>query len=268
MGMCGERTGIMIRFLAIFLITATIQAALTGTDRGTGTNATSATTFTLSPASNFTAGAMAVLVIAADNSVSGGATENFTSVTDSLGNTWTEQNTVIFDNGAANAGVQGAFYTTLQNAGTLQTGTVITVTFADTNPMEAWTLMEVTAGAGKIVGVVRSGDGATHTGTTPTVTTSSITNTNMVIGGLFNEQGTVQTVTEDGDTTNGTWSTQQTNEVATTGAGMTVSSQRKIVTATATQTFNPTLGTSSDVILGWLELAEVSAYTSGFFQLF
>lgn len=60
--------------------------ALTGTDRGTGTHKTSASSFTLNPGSNFTAGALAVLCIAADNSSTGGSTNNISSVTDSLGN--------------------------------------------------------------------------------------------------------------------------------------------------------------------------------------
>lgn len=231
------------------------HAALTGTDRGTGTGSASSTTFTFSPASNFSAGTMAVLVIAADNPASG---ENFTSVTDTLGNTWTEQNTCVQDPAGAGAGVQGAFYTTLQNGGTLQTSTVITVTYGANTPAEAYTLMEVAPSGGNVVEFVTFGDGTGSSTSTPTVTTGTITNTNMVIGGLFNEQGTGQTVTEDGDTTNGTWSTQQTNEVGTTDTGMTVASQRKVVTSTATQTYNLTLGVASDVILGWIEVREVS----------
>jgi len=85
----------------------------------------------------------------------------------------------------------------------------------------------------------------------------------MALGGLFNEYGTAQTVTQDGDTTNGNWSAQQTNEVGSTTSGQTVASQRKVVNADGDQTYNPTLGTSSDVILGWIQLREVLP-SSGF----
>lgn len=261
----GSKNGQLL-ICALVLLAVPSHGTLTGTDRGTGTNTTSATTTTLSPASNFSAGSMAVLIIAADNPASG---ENFSSVTDTLGNTWVEQNTSVQDPGAAGAGVQGAFYTTLQNGGTLTTGTTITITWSGNVPADCWTLMEITPGAGSVVEFVTSGDGTGSSTASPTVTTGSITNTNMVIGGLFNEQGTGQTVTQDGDTTNGNWSTQQTTEIGTTDTGMTVASQRKVVTATATQTYNPTLGVASDVILGWIELREVPAVNPGrFFLLF
>ncbi len=232
--------------------------AITGTDRGSGNSNASATTFTLSPASNFAAGSWAVLVVAADNSSSGGAIHEITSVTDTHGNVWTPRIAPLFDNGGVSAGVQGAIFTTPMAAGTLTTGSTITVNITTASTAEAWTLMEIVPTAGKVISYVT---GAVNTGAAtnaPTVTTSSITSGNMVIGALFNEYGTAQTVTGDGDSTNGSWSAQQTNEIGTTAAGMTVSSQRKIVTSTATQTFNPTLGTSSDVILGWIELTEIA----------
>jgi hypothetical protein len=230
--------------------------AITCTARGTYNNNTSATTSTFSPSGNFAAGSWAVLVLSADNSGTSGTAENFTSVTDSLGNTWTERNTCIYDPGAANAGIQGSFYTTDQSAGTLTTGTTITVTFGAATVADCGALWEVIPTSGYAIAFGTFADGTGSATTTPTVTTSSITSGDIVIGGLFNEYGTAQTVTEDGDATNGAWSTQQTNEVGTTGSGNTVSSQYKVVTATATQTYNPTLGTSSDVILAWVSLTE------------
>jgi hypothetical protein len=230
--------------------------AITGTDRGTGTHNTSALSFTLSPASNLAAGSWAVLVIAVDNADTSGAAHSTFTVTDSLGNTWTRRISPLYDPGTASSGVEGAIFTTPQNGGTLTTGTTITVTFDASTTAKAWTLMEVVPSSGFYLKYVTGGVNTGSATTTPTVTTGSIDNGNIVIGGLFNEQGTGQTVTGDGDTTNGSWSTQQTAEVGTTAAGMTVSSQRKVVTATATQTFNPTLGVSSDVILGWIQLTE------------
>lgn len=237
--------------------------ALVGTDRGTGTHNTSALTFTLSPASNFAAG-KAVLTIACDNADSGGAAHSTFAVTDTLGNTWTRRISPLFDPGAAAAGVEGAVFDTDQNGGLLQTSTVITVTFDIATIAKGWTLQQVSSNAGGTVQYVTGGVNTGAATATPTVTTGSIASGDMVIGCLFNEQGTGQTVTGDSDTTNGSWSAQQTAEIGTTAAGVTVSSQRKVVTATATQTFNPTLGVSSDVILGWVQYHEATstAYTA------
>jgi hypothetical protein len=234
--------------------------AISGTDRGTGTHNTSALSFTLSPGSNFGGSqnsTMAVLVIACDNSDSSGTAHSTYTVTDTLGNTWTRRVAALYDPGAASAGVEGAVFTTLMNGGLLTTGTTITVTYDANTTAKAWTLMEISPTDSTYrITYVSEGDGTGSFTNAPTVTTGSITNGNMVIGCLFNEQGTGQTVTGDGDATNGSWSTQQTAEIGTTAAGMTVSSQRKVVTATATQTFNPTLGVSSDVILSWMQLSE------------
>src|SRR5678815_4287290 len=143
--------------------------ALTITARGTGTHNTSASSFTLSPGSNCTAGAKVVLCVAADNSSSGGSTNDFTTVTDGLGNTWVKRQSPVFDNGAASAGVQGAIYDTDQSVGTLQTSTVITVNFGSSPTAKTWTLTEVNHGAGATTEFRTGGDksaGATGTALT------------------------------------------------------------------------------------------------------
>lgn len=234
--------------------------ALTGTDRGTGKHQTSASSFTLNPGSNFTAGALAVLCIAADNSSTGGSTNNISSVTDSLGNLWRARQLPIFDNGSASAGVQGGIFTTDQSAGTLQTGTTVTVSFGAATVAKTWTLMEVTAAAGSQALVLT---GANATGQTsslaPTVTTGTIEVGDMVIAMVAMEAGTTQTLTSDADTTNGTWSAAQYNEIGSTTSGSAIGSQRKVQTTTAsTQTFNPTLGLPCDLICSWISVREIA----------
>lgn len=230
--------------------------AITATARGTYTDNAGSTTSTFSPSGNFASGSWAVIFIAADNSASAGGSNNITSVTDDLGNTWTKRNNALYDPGAANAGVQGASFTCPMDKGPLTTSTVITVTFGAATTADCGVLWEVTPSAGWQLAY---GTGAVGTGsatTTPTVTTSSITSGNIVFGGLFNEEGTGQVVTGDADASSGSWSTQQTAAIGTGATGMVVQSQYKVVTGTATQTFNPTLGTSSDVILGWISMFE------------
>lgn len=231
--------------------------ALTGTDRGTGTHNTAATSFTGSPGSNLTAGAMAVMVIASDNAGTLGALMATFTVTDTKGNTWTRRQSPLNDPGAAGQGVEGAIFTTPQNGGALTTGDTITVSFSDSPTAKTWTLMEVTAGAGNEVAYVTGNIGTGGTGTSsPTITTGTITDANMVIGALFLESGASTTITEDSDTTNGSWSTQQQAKIGSAAAGTCAASQRKVVTATATQTYNPTLSVSPDLALAWIELRE------------
>lgn len=235
--------------------------ALVGTDRGTGTNGSTGTSFTLAPTSNFGGGFpnAAVLVIASDNSASGGTAYGTHTVTDTIGNTWVRVLTALYDPGAANAGVYGSVFLTHQDVGTLQTTTTITVSYGGDAPtVKAWTLMEI--GSNVTGGCPLFLSSGTNTGsatTTPTVNISVLTAGDMAIGCLFNEYGTAQTITGDADATSGSWSTQQTAEIGSTAAGMSVSSQRKVTTAAGTQTYNPTLATSSDVILGWLTFGEV-----------
>lgn len=233
--------------------------ALTGTDRGTGTHNTAATSFTAVPASNFADG-MAVMCIAADNAASSGVQFGTWTVTDTKGNTWTLRQNALVDPGAASAGQAGAIFTTPQNGGLLTTGDTITVSFgSDTPTAKTWTLMEVTAGAGNTVGYVTGGVGTGGTGTTsPTITTGTIPVGDMAIAALFLEAGTTEVVTGDADTTNGSWSTKQTAQIGTTTSGSVCSTQRKVQTTTGSaQTYNPTLSILGDLCLAWIELTEI-----------
>lgn len=228
------------------------------TNRGSGNHNTSALSFTLSPASNLAAGSWAVLCVAADNSGASGTNNNFTTVTDSIGNTWTLRRSPVFDNGAASAGIQGAIYTTNQSVGALQTGTVITVNFTDATVAKTWTLTEVTAGAGETVEYVTGGDKAA--GATGTVLTTGATGTinigEAVLAAFFIEAGTTQTLNAaDTDTTNGSWTTNQYNEIGSTTSGAVIVSQGKVqTTAASTQTYDVTLGLSSDYHGSWVVL--------------
>lgn len=240
--------------------------ALTVAARGTGTHNASATTFTLSPASNLAAGSWAVLVISADNAHTGGTAFTTFTVTDDKANIWTRRVGPLYDPGAANAGVEGAQFTTDMAGGTLLSSTVITVTFDTAATAKAWVMWEVVPAAGKVVsagGAIPNGVSAGAATTTPTVTTDVLTSADVLIGALHNEYGTAQTVTADADSSNGSWSAQQLAKIGTTAAGMTVASQVKVVTATATQTYNPTLGTSSNVILSWIALFEIPLLSVG-----
>lgn len=231
--------------------------ALTGTDRGSGSGTTSATTYVMSPTTNFTAGSFGVLVIAADNAGAGGATTVFpTSITDSKGNVWTLRQQGVNDPGAASAGVDLAIYTAPIMTALLTTDNV-TVTWAGAVSVasKAHVFHEVTAATGFTPSYVTGAVSAAFSTGTPTVTTGTIANGDMVIGGGGAESA--DTWAGDADATSGSWSTHQHAAGGTGTTGMSVTSQRKVVTAAATQTYNPTL-TAADNLLAWIELTEIA----------
>lgn len=244
---------------ALFLLLAcawTTQAAITVQSRGTGGNTTGATSVTVTPASNLAAGSMGVIVVAADNAgAAGSATNCNASMTDSVGNTWTRRLDVLFDNGAASAGIELCMYTgALTTAFT--TANNVVVGFGNSVTAKSWALTEIvpTSALTHSISFVTGAGGTGATSGTPTVTTSSINNGNVVIGGGASESSL--TWTGDADTTNGSWTNEQEIGNGTGTSGAAVTSQAKVVTATATQTYNPTL-TSADQIIGWIQLEEV-----------
>lgn len=239
--------------------------ALSISNRGTGTHNSAATSFTLSPASNCAAGSTVVLCVAADNSSTGGATNDFTTVTDSLGNTWTKRQAPVFDNGAASAGVQGAIYTTLQDVGAVVTSTVITVNFGSSPTAKTWTLTEVVPAAGKVAAFRTGGDKAAGaTGTACTTGASATVNIGeVIVACFFIEGGTSNSVTTpDADGTNGAWTTNQYAEIGTTTSGSCIVSQAKLqTTANSTQSLDITMAVSNDYTGSYAIFTELTFYT-------
>lgn len=234
---------------------------ITATSRGTGTHNTGAASFGFSPATNPTAGAKLVLCVTADNSSSGGATNDFTTVTDTAGNTWIKRQSPVFDNGAASAGVQGAIFDCDQSVATLTTASTITVSFGSSPVAKAWTLTELTSSVGRVA-YRTSGDkaaGATATALT-TGASASVTVGECIIAAMFMEAGTTQSITaEDTDGTNGAWATSSYAEIGTTTAGAVIASSTKVqTTANSTQSYDITVGVSSDYTASWAIYYEAS----------
>lgn len=228
--------------------------ALDATDRGTGGNNTAASTIAISPDANFNAGSMAVLAIAYDNS-GGGGTDTYSSITDNVGNTWTSRQNALRDPAAASAGCVLRIFTCTP-ASALLSSDIITVTFSNNVTAKCWTLSEVIPASGFSVEYL-TGATASGSSTTPTITSGSITNGNLIFGAIAIENTSAITA-EDSDTTNGSWVTQQTINAGTGTTGMQVASQYKIVTGTGTQTYNLTISPSSDWAIGWIEVQETA----------
>lgn len=232
--------------------------ALTGTDRGTGGNNTGAVSITITPTSNFSAGSFGVLCMAYDNTGGGGA-DPYSSISDSVGNTWTSRQNGLQDPGAAAAGITLRIFTSDMSVSKLTTANNITVSFGAVSVVaKSWTLHEWTTDAiGGFVEYVGGAMGAGAATSNPTITTTSIPSGNAVVGAGAAEASS-GAWTGDADTTNGNWSAQQTAGFGTTTSGAVVTSQRKVVTGTATQTYNPTIA-AVDRIIGWIELKETVA---------
>lgn len=236
--------------------------ALTVTNRGSGNNYAANTSWTVTPGSDFTAGALGVLCVAADNgSSSGNSNDLGATLTDSLGNTWYKRQAPLFDNGAASAGVQGAIYTSNLSAGAPTTSTTITVTTGASATAKTWILMEWTAAAESQAVYLTGGTGTglgVLGGNAYNLTTGTIEVGDGVTCMLAMEAGNTQTVTGDSDTTNGSWSAQQYVEVGTTSSGSVIASQSKVQTTTAsTQGYNPVLTLSGDCVGAWISVREV-----------
>lgn len=226
--------------------------------RGTGArNTGSESSYAIVPASAFSgvSGAMAVLAVSYDNSGSSGA-DPYSSISDTNGNAWTSRQNALIDPGAASAGQALRIFTTPMAGGALDTGDTITVSFGNTTVARSYALWEVIPQAGYAIAY---GTGAVETATTasPTITTSSIAEGDIVIGAIGREGNDAHTA--DSDTTNGVWGTAQASGVGTTTSGSQVASQWKVATAAGTQTYNPTFGSSRDACEAWVSIVQTAA---------
>jgi hypothetical protein len=232
--------------------------ALTVTSRGTGNHNTGATTLTPGGRSaTLAAGSMGVLCISADNAGANGSTlMGPASQADSKGNVWTLRQDALYDNGAASAGIEMLIYTAPITVAFLTTDTLTLTWVAGVSPVaKAWTWYEVIPSGANTVAYTTGGTIAGATAANAQVTTASFLVGDAVIAGYFSEN--VAAVTGDSDTTNGTWTAQQTDTIGTTTSGVRIATQQKVQTTSAsTQSYDVTV-TSQDRIAGYIMLHEV-----------
>jgi hypothetical protein len=228
--------------------------ALGITNRGTGTSYTggSHASDTLTPTGNFAASSLAILAIGGDNSGSAGASSG-SSISDTKGNTWTFFVDEINDPGAANAGNELVIWVTQQDGGALTTSDTITINYTSNLVACVATLTEITSTLGYPV-PISSGTSTQGSSTTPSITTASAKTSQVVFGAVNNQN--VVTYTADSDTTNGTWSTQQSLNCGVGTSGQSIASQAKILTGTGTQTYNVTASVSSTWSIGYIVIRE------------
>lgn len=236
--------------------------ALSGTNRGTGGNATSATTINISPTSNFTAGSIFMLAIAYDNAGNAGA-DNYSSITvpAGIGTSNVSRQPVLNDPGAANAGTVLHMFWSPNPITSFNTTDTITITFSSNVTAKAWTLTEFIS---DISGATISSLSLTFTtgnGTTQSLGSITGVQTGDIVFGVLTQEGN-GTRTADSDTTNGNWSTMQNTGFGTTTAGQEIITQFKIVTAGGAQVFDPTASPIGDWAMSILPFREIPPATS------
>jgi hypothetical protein len=236
---------------------------------GTAVAASGASPQNITTTVNLAAGDGLLVVMAYDNSGGGGA--------DPIGAISTSANVVgtvvasqagINDPGAASAGLATkAYLWTLTSP--LASGSVVSLDWTGTVVVRAVALVKVTSSAGTVGYRTSSGGTGTNVvaSAAPGLTTPSVNSGELVLCYAGHEYGAAPGA--DADTTNGTWGSAVTANTGSTTSGMAVIVQGKVVTATATQAFNPT-GTSSDWILGAFVLTEVipQAVTQAAYQFY
>lgn len=232
--------------------------ALTVTAGGTANSTSSSASLALNAGVRCEAKDWIVVCVAADNNGTNGATST-TGVTDAAGNTYTLRADRLQDPGAAGDGVSLRVYVapcTVPLSATQQ----ITVAFSPNTTSKAaavWRIRPAASGAVNFLGE----SGTVAATANPTHTTASMSAGQLVIGATAAE--TNVTPTADSDTTNGTWSTAQvaTANTGTAGTSAVLTTQFKVVTATATQTYNTTL-VANDHAVSCLRFSEVAAAES------
>jgi hypothetical protein len=232
--------------------------ALTITAAGTvGTTGGSATAISVTLTQAAPVGSWVVFVIAQDNGGGGGASTVMTP-TDSEGNTWTQRRLQNYNPVTTpDTGITQAFFTS-QITAAMSIGDTITAHSAggDAIAAAAWV---VTPGVGNLVEFASAGGDPGSNTQTPTTTTGTLAAGELVVAALCAE--TSNAITSENDTSNGSWSTAQQVQGNTSGtniANVRLSSQAKVVTGSGTQTYNPTLPSPRDLVIGWIVLRETA----------
>ncbi len=225
---------------------------------GSGTNTTNDADQTITPTDNSATGKLLIMYVAYENAnISGGDT--YISIRDSYGNAWTEIFSVVNSSGTINDGTVMRSFSTMQDQNGLTTSDSILLSFSTTIEALVHIIYEVDS---TNILTITDSSSTSGTGSSPTITTNTIDNNNIVICAFGrNSSGTI---TDDADTSNGSWSAGISKTKVATYLTQELHSQYKVVTASATQTYNPTIDTRIDSIynLGWVEIHEDSSVTS------
>lgn len=196
-----------------------------------------------------------VICVAADNSYPPGAPSLLPEMSDTAGNTYVSRALNTNDPGAANEGVTVGIWTAPIT--TAITDGSITGNCSPDTPAKAIVVQRVTPSFGRTVGFSSVGSPTVGRNSNVSRTTPSIPEEYTLFFAVAVE--TLNAVTGDTDTINGAWGDIYT-AVANTGTANTsqsIGAQYKTVTATGTQTWNPSWVSIADYIANHIVLFDV-----------
>lgn len=189
-------------------------------------------------ASTFSQWDLIIVCVGGNNAGTAGA-KSIVSVTDSKGHTYTERVVKLKSNaGATNDSGSVAIWTAECGAAGMASTDNITIGFSPNTARVLATCYKATAAAGKYYSFQITDDFDGFSTSEGKQTASNINNGDCVIFALAAE--TDETCSQDSDTTNGTWAgmLRGVDDSGTATTSQSFISEYKIVTATATQTFN------------------------------
>lgn len=223
---------------------------------GTGTNTTNDADQTITPTDNSATGKLLIMYVAYENAGVGGG-DTYISIKDSYENAWTEIFSVVNSSGTINDGTVMRSFSTMQDQNGLTTSDSILLSFSTTIEALVYIIYEVDS---TNILTITDSSSTSGTGSSPTITTNTIDNNNIVIC-AFGRNSSGEII-DDADTSDGSWSTGISKTKFAAFLTQELHSQYKVVTASATQTYNPTITTDSIYNLGWVEIHEDSSVTS------
>lgn len=223
---------------------------------GTGTNTTNDADQIITPTDNSATGKLLIMYVVYENANIGGG-DTYISIKDSYENAWTEIFSVVNSSGTINDGTVMRSFSTMQDQNGLTTSDSILLSFSTTIEALVYIIYEVDS---TNILTITDSSSTSGTGSSPTITTNTIDNNNIVICAFGRNSSGI--IIDDADTSDGSWSTGLSKTKFATDLTQELHSQYKVVTASATQTYNPTITTNSIYNLGWVEIHEDSSVTS------
>lgn len=235
--------------------------ALIYSNAGSATAASGASPVSIISSAALAVGDMLMVLMAYDNSGGSGADPltNFAVSPAAGAMTVVSTQTGLNDPGAASAGIAARCNTYVVTTA-IPLSTNFSLSWTGTVVVRAQLMAKVTSGIAGTVISFRTNSGATGTNVVANVagqlTTPSVTTNELVLCWVACEFGVI--LVADADTTNGSWGTIMGANTGATTSGISVAIQGKVVTAVATQSFDPTNGgNSTDWILGAVILTEL-----------
>lgn len=217
-------------------------------DRGSNSNVVfdNNTIVDLPTGASITVGNYLIAYWSIDNSGLNGAA-TVTTITDPRSNTWTLLTAANQDPGAANAGITCRIaYCKVVNA--YSDGDDLTWDYNDNTTAKSIVVTEW-SGIHATTPVAVAQTQSTGASTTPSSAAKVPTGVGQMVFAAWAVEGpSGDTVTEDSDTTDGSWVTltRLSTSTGTAASNATINGAYKLVTGTTAQTYDPTAGTSRD----------------------